>query len=150
MPPLTPDDRAAALALATKAHAGQTDKTGVDYMVHVRAVAAGVQDRALVYQITALLHDTVEDCDDPELVSLAIIGARFGDTVRDAVDAITKRKGERYKEEYLARVRANPVARAVKLADIAHNKSRLRNLQAADRERLSAKYDMALHYLADD
>ncbi len=47
--------------LASRAHAGQLDKLGVDYMEHVRAVADGLIDFDLDVQIAGMLHDVVED-----------------------------------------------------------------------------------------
>lgn len=130
--------------LASRAHAGQRDKLGADYMDHVRAVASAVRPLGEDHEITALLHDTIEDCPDRSIVSLDMIGERFGMTVRDAVDRMTKRAGEDYKDGYLRRVAASPISRAVKLADIAHNRGRLDRLSdASTRERLHAKYRTA-------
>ncbi|HGQ5154396.1 TPA: HD domain-containing protein, partial [Streptococcus pneumoniae] len=50
-----------ALAIAKKAHAGQVDKAGVDYIQHPLYVASQVnteQEKAV-----ALLHDVIEDSD---------------------------------------------------------------------------------------
>ncbi len=60
---------------------------------------------------------------------------------------ITKRKNEPY-SEYLNRVKANPIARRVKLADLSHNMdlSRLSTITGKDLERL-AKYQEAKNFL---
>jgi (p)ppGpp synthase/HD superfamily hydrolase len=50
-----------ARAIARRAHDGQVDLLGVDYMEHVEAVAAGLVDFDLELQIAAMLHDVVED-----------------------------------------------------------------------------------------
>ena len=52
-----------ARAIARRAHHGQTDLLGVDYMEHVEAVAAGLVDFDLDLQVAAMLHDVVEDSD---------------------------------------------------------------------------------------
>lgn len=104
-----------ALLLATKAHAGQVDKAGKPYLLHPIAVADML--KAEEEKIVALLHDVVED------TSLTLIDLRnegFPDRIVEAVDAITKSSGISY-EEYLQRVKQNPLALAVKIADMTHN-----------------------------
>lgn len=68
------------------------------------------------YIIVAYLHDIVEDTD----VTLQYIGEQFGNDIMIAVDAITKRKKEKY-DVYIERVRINNVARVVKYYDILNN-----------------------------
>ncbi|MDH2272954.1 hypothetical protein [Moraxella porci] len=64
--------------------------------------------------------------------------------------AITKRRGEKY-EKYIARVKANPLAREVKIADLKHNLdlSRLTKITDKDIER-AKKYKMALEFLESE
>lgn len=132
-----------AFEIAFAAHAEQTDKSGEPYMAHVVRVAAGVEGEA--ERIVALLHDVVEDTDVPP----ARIADRFGPEIAAAIDAITHRPGEP-RPDYYARVRANPLARAVKLSDIADNSSpaRLARLDAVTQARLTEKYDKAREALA--
>lgn len=132
-----------AIALAAEAHDGQTDKGGASYILHpLRVMAAMKSDQD---RIVAVLHDVAEDC---PLYPLSVLRKAFGDEVGDALDAITKRAGERY-FEYLDRVAANPIARRVKMADLADN-SDLRRLgrepTPADTQR-RAKYQEAAGYL---
>ncbi|MBM7068980.1 HD domain-containing protein [Actibacterium sp. 188UL27-1] len=137
-----------ALHLARDAHRGQVDKLGVDYLKHVEAVAEAVRHLGEVYQITALLHDSIEDCDDRDVVSLKDIADLFGVAVADAVDCMTKRPDESYDDGYLPRVLRNEIARQVKLADVRHNRSRLHLLSdPATRDRLQTKYDKTLAVL---
>lgn len=128
----------AAFELALTAHAGQVDKSGEPYIAHVTRVAAAVQGPDAV--TVALLHDVVEDCD----VTNEVIGRAFGSRIARAVDAITKRDGET-RASYLARVSADPLARIVKLADLADNSApaRLARLDEATRSRLEEKYAAA-------
>ncbi|AXT85151.1 phosphohydrolase [Aeromicrobium sp. A1-2] len=49
--------------IARRAHAGQVDKLGVDYIHHVEAVADGLAAFDLDLQIAGMLHDVVEDSD---------------------------------------------------------------------------------------
>jgi (p)ppGpp synthase/HD superfamily hydrolase len=130
-----------ALALATEAHKGQTDKAGQDYILHPLAVAESVSTQTA--KIVALLHDTVEDAE----VSLDDIKLVFGETVAEAVDALTRRDGEEY-FKYLERVKANPLAKEVKLADLKHNMdlSRLKVVTIKDLQRIR-KYEQAKEFL---
>lgn len=127
-------------ALARRAHEGQTDKAGRPYAEHLAAVAAGVRARGgSDEQIAAAwLHDSVEDA---ALSGEWLAGAALTPATKDMVLAVTKRAGEP-PEEYAARILATPGALLVKEADLAHNADpgRLAVLDAATRERLTAKY----------
>lgn len=133
-----------AFEIASCQHDGQRDKAGEPYMAHVIRVFCGV--RRSDHQIVALLHDVVEDGH----LRLDHIEDHFEPDIVAAVDAITKRKGEPYRE-YLDRVKGNPAALAVKLADIADNSSedRLAKLMPDVAERLRGKYEMALKILRE-
>ena len=133
-----------AFEMAFRAHAGQTDKSGTPY-AHVVRVAAGVDGE--MAQVVGLLHDVVEDCD----TTLAEVEAAFGAEVATAVDAITKRAGEA-NAVYLIRVAANPLARRVKLSDIADNSHpvRLALLDQPTQDRLREKYAEAHAALSGD
>ena len=134
-----------AFEMAFRAHAGQIDKSGAPYIAHVVRVAAGVDGETA--QVVGLLHDVVEDCD----TTLADLEAAFGAEVAAAVDAITKRAGEA-NAEYLIRVAANPLARMVKLSDIADNShpARLALLDQPTQDRLREKYAKARAALSGD
>ncbi|WP_030258744.1 HD domain-containing protein [Streptomyces violens] len=127
-------------ALARRAHEGQTDKAGRPYAEHLAAVAAGVRARGgSDEQIAAAwLHDSVEDA---ALSGEWLAGAALSPATKDMVLAVTKRAGEP-PEEYAARILATPGALLVKEADLGHNADpdRLAVLDAATRERLTAKY----------
>ena len=109
-------DDALALALAT--HRGQRDKMGEPYIRHVVRVAETVSDEA---RIAALLHDVLEDGD---LAARGLVEEGVPEAVVATVETLTRRDGEPY-EDYIERVAADPVARAVKLADLADNLGRL-------------------------
>jgi (p)ppGpp synthase/HD superfamily hydrolase len=125
--------RNAAFELARKAHEGQLDKGGRPYIEHPLTVERLVSTP--IERIVALLHDVVEDTD----VTIDDLEP-FGKEVVAAVDAITKRSGEKL-EDYLSRVKANAVARAVKIADLTHNSdlSRIPNPTQRDLDR-AARY----------
>lgn len=130
---------ATAALVARLAHAGQTDKAGQAYVDHPRRVAERVTGD--LARTVAWLHDVVEDTP----VTLDELEQAFGPRVADAVDALTVRHGET-RAGYYARVRANPTALTVKLADIADNTDpdRLTALPADLADRLRAKYAAAL------
>jgi (p)ppGpp synthase/HD superfamily hydrolase len=127
--------------LAMNAHAGQTDKAGADYYrAHVADVAHRVGDDPTLRTV-AYLHDVVEDT-FWTLDDLALVG--FPGEVVAAVDAITHRPNED-RLAYYARVKANPLALPVKLADVASNSDpdRLALLPPSTRTRLIEKYEQA-------
>jgi (p)ppGpp synthase/HD superfamily hydrolase len=135
--------REKALTLALCAHAGQFDKAGAPYIEHPLVVAANFFDDDSRY-IVSLLHDVVEDTN----VTLeALIEYGFPDEIVNAIDAITKRSDESY-DEYLSRIKANTIARDVKMADVKHNSdlSRLKIVEAKDYTRVK-KYNKALEFL---
>ncbi|WP_040325631.1 HD domain-containing protein [Aurantimonas manganoxydans] len=134
-----------ARAIAGSAHAGQVDKAGADYITHpLRVCDAIIGEEA---RIVALLHDVVEDS-DWTLQGLREEG--FSDTVVDAVEALTHRAGEDYFDA-VRRARANDLARAVKLADLADNSDRTRlGTVTADDERRLMRYAEARAIILGD
>ena len=114
---------ALALGICNYVHRDQYDKAGAWYSMHPIAVAEIVVDSEegdgdILAYVVALLHDTVED--QPDRITLDEIEEMFGVTVRDAVDAISRRKDETY-WQYIDRCSLNPIARRVKIADLVHN-----------------------------
>jgi GTP diphosphokinase / guanosine-3',5'-bis(diphosphate) 3'-diphosphatase len=104
-----------AIEIAARAHAGQVDKAGAPYILHPLRVMLTVHHPH--ERMAAVLHDVVEDTP----VTLDDLRERgFPDEVLTAIHALTKTKGE-------ARLAAancaalNPIARVVKLADVADN-----------------------------
>ena len=134
-------DVAGARALAERAHEGQVDRAGLPYVGHPMRVAGRMETPEA--QVVGWLHDTVEDTD----VTLRDIEAAFGSETAAAVDAISRRKGEKW-GDYLARVKANPIATEVKLSDLIDNSnlSRLPRVTLRDVER-QKRYNKALKYL---
>lgn len=126
-----------ALAFASRAHRGQVDKSGADYINHPLTVASFVESEE--EKIVALLHDVLEDT----VVNEPTLRLLFGDRITDAVLALTRQTGESY-EAFILRAKQNPIARTVKLADLRHNSdlSRLRTVTEADLQRCS-KYAAA-------
>lgn len=132
---------AAAEVYATRMHEDQLDKAGQPYIDHLRRVAERMPTSDL--RIVAWLHDILEDT----YTSLAQIKDAFGPEIGAAVDAITRRPVEHY-SDYIRRVGENPMARAVKIADLIDNSnlSRLPSVTLEDARR-QRKYNRALTYL---
>ena len=130
-----------ALRLAYRAHAGQEDKAGVPYIFHPYHLAEQMTTEAAV--CVALLHDVVEDSD----VTIEDIATAFPAEGTEAVQLLTHDERVPYLD-YIRALRANPLARTVKLADLAHNsdESRLREAVAKEPDTVTkrrAKYDAA-------
>ena len=132
-----------ALSIAKAAHRGQFDKAGIDYIEHPIYVASQVDSEE--EKAVALLHDVIEDS---PFTAEELLLAGLPETVVTAVQILSKKKGQDY-QTYLKTVKSNPLARAVKLADLKHNSdlSRLENITDKDLERLE-KYKKAIDYLS--
>ena len=104
-----------ALKLCFKAHKDQVDKTDIPYVFHPFHLAEQMTDE--ITTVCALLHDVVEDT-DYTLSDLTEMG--FPKEVTDALALLTHDPAVPYMD-YVAAVAVNPVARAVKIADLKHN-----------------------------
>ena len=131
-----------AMRLCFAAHAGQLDKGGVPYVFHPFHVAEQMEDE--LSTVVALLHDVVEDT-DYTLEDLARMG--FPEWALSALKLLTHDKRVPYLD-YVAAIRHDPIARAVKLADLRHNSdlSRLSNPDASALARVE-KYRRAIALL---
>ena len=136
-----------AMKIAYRAHHGQVDKGGIPYIFHPYHLAEQMTDEYTT--CVALLHDVVEDTD----VTLEELKAIFPTEVTDAIALMTHQEGVDYLE-YVAAIRENPIARAVKLADIAHNSDQTRCISSdLTREQLDywrQKYQKALQILMEE
>lgn len=104
-----------AIIWATEVHRGQVDKAGNPYILHpLRVMLRMTSDEA---RFVAVLHDTIEDSDHT-LDDLRALG--YSETIIAAVDAVTRRADETY-EQFIQRLKPNPLARKVKLADLLDN-----------------------------
>lgn len=108
-----------AIAIASEAHADQTDKGGAPYILHpLRVMMTALEAGGYEAAIVAVLHDVVEDCPAWSLSRVADEG--FSAAVLAALDCLTKREGEAYMD-FVERCRRDPIARIVKLADLKDN-----------------------------
>ena len=105
-----------AIEIATEAHRGQFDKAGNDYIGHpLRVMAMG---KTTDEKIVGVLHDVIEDT-DWTFDRLAAEG--FSAEVIDALRCVTKLSEDEPYDNFIARVKANPLAVAVKLNDLSDN-----------------------------
>ena len=133
-----------ALLLCFEAHKEQKDKSGLPYVFHPFHLAEQTTDEATT--VVALLHDIVEDT-DYTLTDLAAMG--FGEAVLDAIALMTHDDDTPYMD-YVARIKENPIAKAVKLADLAHNSdiTRMDTITEQDLARVE-KYRQAMALLTE-
>lgn len=131
-----------AMKIAYAAHHGQVDKGGIPYIFHPMHLAEQMEDEYST--CVALLHDVVEDTD----ITLEMLAETFPTEVIDAVAMMTHGDDEPYLE-YVARLKANPIARVVKLADLRHNsdQSRLENAPESTLAYFREKYRKAFEIL---
>ena len=104
-----------ALRLCFDAHKDQVDKTGLPYVFHPFHLAEQMTDEYTT--VVALLHDVVEDT-DYTLADLEAMG--YPAPVLEALRLLTHDPAVPYMD-YVAALKPNPIARAVKLADLRHN-----------------------------
>ncbi len=131
-----------ALKLCYQAHQGQVDKTGIPYVFHPVHLAEQMETEDTT--IAALLHDVVEDT-QYSFSDLESMG--FPASVIHALKKLTHDPAVPYLQ-YVAAIRPDPIARAVKLADLRHNSdlTRLDVVDDAALERVE-KYRKAMEIL---
>ena len=136
-----------AMQIAYSAHHGQLDYNGVPYIFHPIHLAESMDDEYSC--CVALLHDTVEDTD----VTLEELKALFPPEVTDAVALMTHDDDTDY-FNYVRAIKENPIAKKVKLADLAHNSDQSRCIGSDLTEERKAKwlekYRKARNILTED
>ena len=131
------------LVLVATEFDGMYDKGGVPYVMHCLKVMHYTKTEDEELQCIALGHDLVEDRRSVTYARLHDMG--FSDRVLSGIRAMTKVPGET-NEEYVARIKANPDAIKVKLADLRHNSDirRLKGVTAKDIARIEKYHSMYL------
>ena len=134
-----------ALKLCFEVHKEQIDKSGMPYVFHPFHLAEQMSDEETT--IVALLHDVVEDS-DRTVEDLRAMG--FREAVLEAITLMTHDPAVPYMD-YVAQIKTNPIAKAVKLADLRHNSdmSRLETITDYDWVR-AEKYKKAIEILEVD
>ena len=136
-----------AMQIAYQAHHGQTDYNGIPYIFHPIHLAEQMDDEYSC--CVALLHDTVEDTD----LTFEDLCKEFPREVTDAVRLMTHTEGVDY-FDYVRSIKNNPIARKVKLADLAHNSDQTRcigcNIPEERLQAWAAKYAKAKQILMEE
>ena len=133
----------AAIEMAVQAHRGQVDKAGEVYLLHPLRVMLRVREQGyrVEVQAAAVLHDVVEDTS----VTLDDVAA-LDPAVAVLVEAVIQRPEEAY-VDFVRRAAQDPETRAIKLADVEDNQSRLVRLRPEEAEPLAKRYEKALEIL---
>ena len=105
-----------AIEIATEAHKGQCDKAGKDYIGHpLRVMEMGKTENE---RIVGVLHDVIEDT-DWTFGKLEAEG--FSPEVIAALRCVTKISENENYDDFIDRVKKNPLAVAVKINDLTDN-----------------------------
>ena len=105
-----------AIEIATEAHKGQYDKAGNDYIGHpLRVMEMGTTENE---KIVGVLHDVVEDTD---WTFEALAAEGFSEEVIAALRCVTKLSENENYDDFIERVKKNPLAVAVKINDLSDN-----------------------------
>lgn len=131
-----------ALLLCFEAHKDQRDKSGMPYVFHPFHLAEQMEDEETT--VVALLHDVIEDTD---MTIDALRDMGFSERVISAIALMTHAPEVPYMD-YVAKIKNDPIARKVKLADLRHNSdmTRLDTVTPYDIER-AEKYKRAIELL---
>lgn len=123
-----------AIEIAQAAHQGQTDKSGVPYIMHVtRVMNSGKSE---IEKICGVLHDIVEDT--PWTFEM-LEAEGFSKEVIDVLKLVTKESEQENYDHFIDRILTNKTAIAVKLYDLRDNMdiTRLHHLTTNDLHRLN-------------
>lgn len=114
-----------AMHIAYQAHMHQVDKGGMPYIFHPFHLAEAMETEETV--ITALLHDV---CEDTGITPDDLKAEGFSEAIIKALVLLTRAEDEDY-FKYIQKLKLNPTAKAVKIADLYHN-SDLSRLDTVD------------------
>lgn len=131
-----------ALRICFYAHKDQVDKTNMPYVFHPFHLAESMDDE--ISTCVALLHDVVEDTN---ITFIDLEKEGFSEEVICALKLLTHDLDVPYMD-YVRKIKENPVAAKVKLADLKHNSdlTRLDKVTEIDLER-NKKYNEAIELL---
>lgn len=107
-----------AILVAVKAHNCQKDKGGQPYILHALRVMMKVE--GLEAKAVAVMHDAVEDSDNPTAKMKEVREVGFSETIMEALDLLTHKPEISY-TDYIIRIKPNKIATEVKLADLEDN-----------------------------
>lgn len=138
-----------AISIASKAFENKTDRGGKPYILHCLYVMHKVKHLGEVAMCAAVLHDVIEDCSDRGYTGIYLEKEGISREVIDLVLLLTHRSGGTYMD-YIKALSVNPIAKAIKMADLEHNSklTRIKDVRKKDFERME-KYILAFKYLSE-
>lgn len=105
-----------AIQIATEAHKGQFDKAGREYIGHpIRVMEMGKTEDE---KIVGVLHDVIEDTD---WTFERLEAEGFSQEIINALRCVTKTSENENYDDFIDRVKKNPLAAAVKINDLTDN-----------------------------
>lgn len=132
-----------AIEIATKAHTGQFDEGGKEYIGHpLRVMEMGKTDAE---KIVGVLHDVIEDTS----ITIEYLSEEgFSKEILDALLCVTKQSNNEDYDHFISRVMTNPLAVKVKINDLRDNMdiTRLNKVTEKDLDRIR-KYQKAYNRL---
>lgn len=134
-----------ALKICFNSHVNQQDKSGLPYVFHPFHLAEQMDDEDSV--CVALLHDVVEDTD---MTFEDLVKEGFNENIISALKLLTHDLDVPYMD-YVMKIKTNPLAKKVKLADLTHNSdlTRLDDVNESIIKRVE-KYKRAIELLNSD
>lgn len=105
-----------AIQIATEAHKGQFDKAGREYIGHpIRVMEMGKTEDE---KIVGVLHDVIEDTG---WTFERLEAEGFSQEIINALRCVTKTSENENYDDFIDRVKKNPLAAAVKINDLTDN-----------------------------
>ena len=134
-----------AMKIAFEAHKNQSDKNGIPYIYHPVHLAEQMDCEDSI--CVALLHDVVEDT---SMTFEELQAEGFSKEIIEALKLLTHDDAVPYLE-YVKKIKKNPIATKVKLADLRHNSdlTRLDEVNAKALKRVE-KYKDAIKILENN
>jgi len=135
-----------AIAITAEVFRDKVDKGGHPYILHCLRVMNDVKHLGEAAMCVAVMHDVVEDT-KYTINDIADLG--FSEAVCYSLSNMTHRDGVSY-EDYIKIIGTDPLATAIKLADLQDNSdiTRLKGIRKKDLDRME-KYHKAYLYLKD-
>lgn len=132
-----------AIEIATKAHAGQFDKGGKEYIGHpLRVMEMGKTEAE---KIVGVLHDVIEDT-SITIENLSEEG--FSKEILDALLCVTKLSNKEDYDHFISRVMTNSLAVKVKINDLKDNMDITRLIKVTEKDLVRIrKYQKAYNRL---
>ncbi len=133
-----------AIAFATEKHEGQFRIDGLPYITHPLGVAELLHD--MKAKIVAVLHDVLEDTNATE-EEIAALGVNEESIA--ALRLLTHDWNTATYEEYVENISHDPLAKAVKPADLQYNMATIDDVPEPKRTQLRTRYLTAQKFLTD-